>query len=359
MSAVTRPSPTGRVLGDRYRLHSVIAHGGMATVYLATDQRLDRPCAVKIMHASYAADPQFVARFEREARSAARLAHPSIVAVYDQGRDADVVYLVMEYVPGRTLREFIHEQAPLPATAALRLLQPVLEGLSVAHESGIVHRDIKPENLLLADDGRVTIADFGLARRVSTVAAPANRIILGTVDYLAPELLGEGTADARSDVYAAGICLFEMLTGSVPHTGDSPSAIAQRHLSVDVPAPSLLQAGIPPEVDGLVLRATRRDPRQRYADARAFLSDVHRVLARLSSDPAAPAHVPSAPTRPIARPTRVLPRPHPMPQPRQRGRARAVLLAVVLVLLGVAAAGFAGWYLAQSQSSNLPSPIQP
>jgi serine/threonine-protein kinase len=324
----------------------------MATVYLATDERLDRPCAVKIMHAAFAADPHFVERFEREARSAARLVHPAIVAVYDQGRDDDVFYLVMEYIPGRTLRELIHERAPLPPAEALRLLEPVLDALSAAHATGLVHRDIKPENLLLSTDGRVTVADFGLARRASTLTNASERVILGTVDYLAPEQVSEGTADARTDVYAAGICLYEMLTGRVPHTGDTPIAIAYQHVNADVPPPSQRRPGLPPEVDALVLRATRRAPQLRYADASAFLDDVRRILNRLPADPSGTTP-PPARTTPLPRPTRVMERQAPVRPPSRR---RATALAMVLLLIGVAAAITAGWYLAQAQTGILPGP---
>jgi eukaryotic-like serine/threonine-protein kinase len=273
----------GRLLDGRYRVGPRIARGGMATVYQATDLRLDRTVAVKIMHAGLGDDPEFVARFEREARSAARLSHHNVVAVFDQGDDAGTLFLVMEYVPGLTLRDLIRKEAPMEPGKALAVLEPVLAALAAAHVAGMIHRDVKPENVLLADDGRIKVADFGLARAVNaeTQHTATGGVLIGTVSYLSPELVVDGKADARSDVYAAGVLLYEMLTGHKPHQADSPIQVAYKHVHEDVPAPSLRVPGLPPYVDALVARATARDKDLRPTDARVLLHQVRRVRQAL------------------------------------------------------------------------------
>jgi beta-lactam-binding protein with PASTA domain len=272
----------GRVLDGRYRVGARVAKGGMATVYQALDMRLDRTVALKVMHDGLGDDAQFARRFVAEARAAARLSHPNVVAVFDQGDDDGTLFLAMEYVPGRTLRDVIREQAPLSPARALDLLAPILSALSAAHDAGIVHRDIKPENVLMSDKGTVKVADFGLARAVSATGNTATQgLLMGTVSYLAPELVTDGSADARSDVYSAGILLYEMLTGNKPHSGDTPIQVAYAHVHADVPAPSLEQPSIPPYVDALVQRATARDRDLRPADARVFSRQAHRVRSAL------------------------------------------------------------------------------
>ncbi|MDX6258970.1 MAG: eukaryotic-like serine/threonine-protein kinase, partial [Kribbellaceae bacterium] len=272
----------GRVLDGRYRVGSRIAKGGMATVYEALDMRLDRIIALKVMHLGMGDDAEFGRRFVAEARAAAKLSHPNVVAVFDQGTDDDTLFLAMEYVPGRTLRDVIRQQSPLPPARALDLLAPVLSALSAAHDAGIVHRDIKPENVLISNDGTVKVADFGLARAVTTTGNTATQgLLMGTVSYLAPELVTDGRADARSDVYSSGILLYELLTGAKPHTGDTPIQVAYAHVHADVPPPSQLVPGIPPYVDALVQRATARDRDLRPADARVFSRQVHRVRSAI------------------------------------------------------------------------------
>ena len=272
----------GQVIDGRYEVRSLIAKGGMATVYEATDLRLDRTVALKIMHPHLAHDQAFVARFEREAKSAARLTHSHVVAVYDQGADGDTVYLAMELVRGRTLRDILRQYGPLTPEQAMVFLDPVLEALAAAHAAGFVHRDIKPENVLVSDDGRVKVADFGLARALSAGAQSMTQgMIIGTVAYLSPEQVEKGDADGRSDLYAAGILLFEMVTGQVPHEGESPLSVAYQHVNTDVPPPSSVRAGIPVEVDALVVKATRRAAAQRYQTAQEFLADERRVRTTL------------------------------------------------------------------------------
>jgi serine/threonine-protein kinase len=268
---------TGRMLDGRYHVRARIAHGGMATVYLATDTRLDREVALKVMHADLVRDADFVGRFIGEAKSVAKLSHPNIVGVYDQAMDGQHLYLVMEYVPGRTLRELLRERGWLPWQEALRVLDPVLAGLAAAHRAGIVHRDVKPENVLITADGRVKVVDFGLARASAAVGNTRAGMIIGSVSYIAPEQVTGAPTDARTDVYAAGIMLFEMLTGRVPFSGESPLAVAYAHVNGDVPAVSTVVGGIPPGVDQLVGSATSRNPQLRPPDAGVFLQ-VARAL---------------------------------------------------------------------------------
>jgi len=271
----------GRLLDGRYQIRSRIARGGMATVYLATDLRLERRVAVKVMHGHLADDAAFRERFIREARSAARLAHPNVVAVFDQGEDSEMAYLVMEYLPGITLRELLQEHRVLTTEQTLDIIEAVLGGLSAAHRAGIVHRDLKPENVLLADDGRIKIGDFGLARAVSANTA-TGAALLGTIAYLSPELVTRGIADARSDIYAVGIMMYEMLTGEQPYKGEQPVQIAYQHANSTVPPPSARNPRVPAELDEIVQWATARSPEDRPADARALLDqvlDAHASLA--------------------------------------------------------------------------------
>jgi serine/threonine-protein kinase len=262
---------TGRMLDRRYHVRSRIAHGGMATVYRATDTRLDREVALKVMHADLARDDDFVVRFIGEAKSVAKLSHPNIVGVYDQGADGQYLYLAMEYVPGRTLRELLQERRWLPWQEALAIMDPVLAGLTAAHQAGIVHRDVKPENVLLTADGRVKVVDFGLARASAAVGNTRAGMIIGSVNYIAPEQVTGAPTDPRTDVYSAGVMLFEMLSGRQPFSGETPLAVAYAHVNSDVPVVSSVVGGIPPSVDQLVRATTSRDPNLRPADAGMFL----------------------------------------------------------------------------------------
>ncbi|WP_370248633.1 PASTA domain-containing protein [Nocardioides sp.] len=284
---------SGRVLDRRYRLGRRIDRGGMASVYEAHDLRLDRTVAVKVMRADLDAaapdgpdsGPTFAERFVREARAAAALSHPNVVAVYDQGEDDGVVFLAMELVRGRTLRATLREEGRLHPARALALVEPVVAALAEAHRAGLVHRDVKPENVLIADDGRVKVADFGLARAITshTRHTATNGTVMGTVAYLAPELVTNQRADARADVYALGILLFELLTGQQPHRGDTAIAVAFQHVHEDVPAPSTVVPGLPPYLDALVRRATARDAALRPADAGVLLHQVRRVSSALAA----------------------------------------------------------------------------
>ncbi|KAB1660096.1 Stk1 family PASTA domain-containing Ser/Thr kinase [Pseudoclavibacter chungangensis] len=276
MSPANPDDMIGRLIDGRYQVRSMIARGGMATVYVATDLRLERRVAIKIMHDHLAADDSFRARFIREARAAAKLQHPNVVNVYDQGDDHTFAYMVMEYIPGITLRDLLHDHHRLTAEQTTDVMDAVLSGLQAAHRIGIVHRDLKPENVLLADDGRIKLSDFGLARAASANTA-SGQVLLGTIAYLSPELVTKGTADIRSDIYSLGIMMYEMLTGEQPYRGDQPVNIAYRHANEDVPPPSDVCADVPPELDDIVAWATERDPENRPADAGALLAALRQA----------------------------------------------------------------------------------
>jgi eukaryotic-like serine/threonine-protein kinase len=290
--------PIGQLLDGRYRVESHLAHGGMATVYLGTDTRLDRTVALKIMHAELANDQDFVRRFVAEARSIARLSHPNVVTVYDQGADGRTLYLAMEYVPGQTLRDLLSERGQLRPREALDIMESVLGGLAAAHNAGIAHRDVKPENVLLGGSRTVKVADFGLARLLSGTSHTKSGMLIGTAAYLAPEQVSRGAADVRTDVYAAGVMLFELLTGRQPHTGDTPLAVAYKHVNEAVPPPSRLVPGLPPSLDALVALATSRDPDLRPADAGQFLHAIAGARAGLPLGGPPPAALPGPPVDP-------------------------------------------------------------
>jgi len=284
--------PIGQLLDGRYRVESHLAHGGMATVYLGTDTRLDRTVALKIMHAELANDEDFVRRFVAEARSIARLSHPNVVTVYDQGADGRTLYLAMEYVPGQTLRDLLSQRGQLRPREALDIMECVLGGLAAAHEAGIAHRDVKPENVLLGGPRTVKVADFGLARLLSGTSYTKSGMLIGTAAYLAPEQVSRGAADVRTDVYAAGVMLFELLTGRQPHLGDTPLAVAYKHVNEAVPPPSSLVPRLPPSLDALVALATSRNPDLRPADAGQFLHAITGARAGLPLGGPPPAALP-------------------------------------------------------------------
>ncbi|MGT2427280.1 Stk1 family PASTA domain-containing Ser/Thr kinase [Amnibacterium kyonggiense] len=285
MTAAPPDPMVGRLLDGRYQIRARIARGGMATVYLATDLRLERRVAVKVMHAHLADDAAFRDRFIQEARSAARLAHPNVVNVFDQGQDLGTAYLVMEYLQGITLRDLLGEYGRLTPEQTMDILEAVLAGLVAAHKAGIIHRDLKPENVLLADDGRIKLGDFGLAR-AATSSTASGQALLGTIAYLSPELVTRGIADTRSDVYAVGIMMYEMLTGEQPFKGEQPVQIAYQHANDSVPAPSLKNPGVPALLDDLTLWATARDPEDRPRDARAMLDQLFETQHLMHDAPA-------------------------------------------------------------------------
>ncbi|MFE7750462.1 Stk1 family PASTA domain-containing Ser/Thr kinase [Streptomyces sp. NPDC057428] len=368
----------GQLLDGRYRIDARIAVGGMATVYRAVDTRLDRVLALKVMHPALATDVSFVERFIREAKSVALLAHPNVVAVFDQGAQGAYVYLAMEYVAGCTLRDVLRERGALQPRAALDILEPVLAALGAAHRAGFVHRDMKPENVLIGDDGRVKVADFGLVRAVGT-ATDTTGSLLGTVSYLAPEQIEQGTADTRSDVYACGVVLYEMLTGGKPHSGDNAAQVIYQHLNEDVPAPSTVVPGLAAGLDRLVAAATARNPELRPHDAVAMLAESRAERSALTED-----QLDAVPPQAIAEVrdgagdrTSVIPRVIPADQgtahhtsrlempplpPERTGRRariagggrRGAVVALVAVLL-VLGAGAGVWYINSGQFTRVPS----
>lgn len=274
----------GRLVDGRYRVRARIARGGMATVYVATDLRLERRIALKVMHGHLSDDTVFQSRFIQEARAAARLADPHVVNVFDQGQDGDMAYLVMEYLPGITLRELLREQRRLTVPQTVTIMDAILSGLAAAHRAGIVHRDVKPENVLLAEDGRIKIGDFGLAR-ATTANTASGAQLLGTIAYLAPELVTRGMADARSDIYSLGIMLYEMLVGEQPYKGEQPMQIAFQHATDSVPRPSVKNPGVPEQLDELVLWATEKSPDERPTDAQVMLDRLREIERELGIAP--------------------------------------------------------------------------
>jgi len=382
----------GTVFDARYRLEHVLARGGMSTVYRGTDLRLDRTVAIKVMADGLTDDPVFVRRFAQEARAAASLSHPNVVAVYDQGADGGHSYLVMEMVAGRTLRDLLHERGRLSPELACSILLPVLAALSAAHRAGLVHRDVKPENILLADGSDpdaapVKVADFGLARAIASAATTYGTTagaMLGTVAYVAPEQVSAGTTDPRTDVYSAGIVLYEMLTGLPPYIADSAISVAYRHVHDDVPPPSAAVPGLPEELDAITLRATRREPAARPVDAGAFLAELRDVVAdvglRQVPVPAAGPSRPDAPrrhtgtlaldpaglprdaggqpllVRPIPPDPAFRPEP-PARRPRdleQRRHRRHFLLALLLIVVLGAGVAVAGWWFGSGRYTSVP-----
>ncbi|WP_280257380.1 Stk1 family PASTA domain-containing Ser/Thr kinase [Nocardia wallacei] len=396
----------GQMLDGRYRIDAPIARGGMSMVFRGVDTRLDRPVAIKVMDPKFAGDPQFLSRFEFEARSVAKLKHPSLVAVYDQGVDGDHPFLIMELVEGGTLRELLRERGPMPPHAVYAVAEPVLQAIGVAHAAGLVHRDVKPENVLISDAGEVKIADFGLVRAAAGSNMTSASVILGTAHYLSPEQVTDGNADARSDVYSFGVLIFEMLTGRTPFTGDTSLSIAYQRVEKDVPSPSLLIAGVPPEFDELVAHATAREPAHRFADATEMAGELRRIATelhlpayrvpapkesaehlssryRIGPTPAPAASAPDATTRFAAEPpapqpqhTRVMtatqpraedyspdyPSPPPPPQrsyaddfqaDRDRSRRRMYIWAAIVVVLALLL-GLGGWWLGVGRYAAVP-----
>ncbi|MFJ4520267.1 Stk1 family PASTA domain-containing Ser/Thr kinase [Streptomyces sp. NPDC088810] len=373
----------GQLLDGRYRVDARVAAGGMATVYRALDTRLDRVLALKVMHPTLAADGTFVERFIREAKSVARLDHPNVVQVFDQGTDGSYVYLAMEYIAGCTLRDVLRERGAVQPRAALDILEPVLAALGAAHRAGFVHRDMKPENVLIGDDGRVKVADFGLVRSVDTVTSTTGAV-LGTVSYLAPEQIEQGTTDPRVDVYACGVVLYEMLTGGKPHSGDSPAQVLYKHIHEDVPAPSALVPGLPYVLDELVASATARIPDIRPHDAVALLAQVREARLTLTDEQldAVPPQALTAEHDNAEDRTSVIPRaltvPRPLPvdedadapgdgvdrtarfqsppvPPRRRpARPPRAVLAVIAAVLLVFGVGAGVWYINSGQFTKVP-----
>ncbi|MCB0934330.1 MAG: serine/threonine protein kinase [Mycobacterium sp.] len=253
----------------------------MSTVYRGLDTRLDRPVALKVMEARFAGDSQFLTRFQREARAIARLKDPGLVAIYDQGHDGSRPFLVMELIEGGTLRELLRERGPMPPHAVVAVLRPVLSGLGVAHQAGLVHRDVKPENVLISDDGEVKLVDFGLVRAIAEAGITSTSVILGTAAYLSPEQVAGTPTGPRSDVYSAGIMAFELLTGTTPFQGDNALAVASQRLDREVPPPSTIIDGVPPQFDHFIAQATAIDPTGRFEDALDMAAELDVIADEL------------------------------------------------------------------------------
>jgi len=361
----------GRLVDGRYRVRARIARGGMATVYVATDMRLERRIALKVMHAHLSDDSAFQSRFIQEARAAARLADPHVVNVFDQGQDGELAYLVMEYLPGITLRELMREQKRLTITQTITIMDAILSGLAAAHAAGIVHRDVKPENVLLAEDGRIKIGDFGLARATTANTATGAQL-LGTIAYLAPELVTRGTADARSDIYALGIMLYEMLVGEQPYKGEQPMQIAFQHATEQVPRPSARNPSVPEPLDELVLWATEKSPDDRPLDAKAMLTRLREIEREIGVAPAPTATDAPAREYDSGSVTKILPGTALLPTPVEeteesvdnatrlrrrtaRRRSTGAALLTVVLLLAVLAGGV-GWWFGSGPGSLIAVP---
>jgi serine/threonine-protein kinase len=369
---------TGELIDGRYQLIRQMATGGMASIYEALDTRLDRKVAVKIMHPHLAQDEQFVERFIREAKAAAALSHPNIVAVQDQGWNQNgtpAIFLVMEMIEGHTLREYLNEQGSLSVKDGIKFLLPVLSALSAAHKIGIVHRDLKPENILISKEGRIKIADFGLAKGPllgGTMTAESS-VILGSVSYLSPEQVQRGIADSRSDIYSIAITAFEIFTGKKPFEGAEPIQIAYMHVNNRVPKISSLVAGIPEQLDDLIYRATSSNPDERPRDATVFheeLSRINQALSPKENQLSLELDIPIEPMRPkpirksLRAKVRELTESIPTPAPREtteevrkrkkaskrvrRNRKVALLMAVVV--------GIVGWYVLIGPGSRVVVP---
>jgi len=350
------------VFDGRYKIIRKLGAGGMADVYLAEDQELGRRVAIKILNDRHAADDQFIERFRREAKNAAGLSHPNIVSIYDRGDSEGTYYIAMEYLEGRSLKELIVSRGSAPVRTAIEYARQVLAALGAAHKQGIVHRDIKPHNVLVGPEGRLKVTDFGIARSGASQMTEVGSII-GTAQYLSPEQARGSQVDQTSDVYSVGVVLYELLTGQVPFTGDTPLEIAMKHLSEVPRPPSELREDVPPDLDMVVLRALAKDPSERYQSAEEMDADLERILNGLpvGEDTAAAATavlsgsgvLAAAPTSVITRPTEAAPTravpPGSTPPAGYYGyegppRRRRPVWPWVLAVLLLAAAGAAAWF---------------
>jgi serine/threonine-protein kinase len=353
----------------RYRVLRKLGSGGMADVYLAEDEELGRRIAIKILNERHAADDQFIERFRREAKNAAGLSHPNIVQIYDRGEAEGTYYIAMEYLEGRTLKEAVAHRDSLPVADAIAYARQILAALRFAHRKGIVHRDIKPHNALIDDDGRVKVTDFGIARAGAASQMTEAGSIIGTAQYLSPEQARGSAVDHRSDLYSVGIVLYELLTGTVPFTGDTPVEIAMKHLSRVPEPPSARRPGVPRSLDQIVLRALAKDPEERYGSAEEMDAELARVAEGLpvsteTADAAtavlAGAGVTDTAQTAIARAPAPA-RPHTPPRPSgyyyEPPRKRRPFWPWLLALLLLVAAGFAGWVAYEAIEDQLESEL--
>jgi serine/threonine-protein kinase len=357
------PITVGALLAGRYRVTARIGAGGMATIYRAHDESLERDVAVKVLHPHLAHDDSLQVRFRAEARAAAGLLHPNIVNVFDQGA-GEVPYIVMEYVDGPSLREVLDRRGRLNPGEALAVIEPVVQALRRAHAAGLVHRDVKPENVLIAADGTVKVADFGIARAMAETSHTATGMLIGSVHYLAPELMKGEPATARSDQYAVGVVLFELLTNRKPLPAETPMAVAMRHAQERIPPTRQFVKGVPPAVDAVIARATEWDPQRRYPDLASMVMALRSAIPGGATpvviDPPGntdgtliiPVEAQDTVTLPTSTPKRRMRR-RLGPPPRPRSRRRMVLVA--LLVLVAAAAAFAGWNYVVAPVTTAPN----
>jgi eukaryotic-like serine/threonine-protein kinase len=332
-------SDNRRQLGGRYRVERSIGHGGMAQVYEGTDTVLGRTVAIKVLAPQYARDDAFVQRFRREAQAAAKLNHPGVVGVYDTGSDENVHYIVMEYVAGRTLADVLQDEGRLQPERAAEIARAVAQGLAFAHQAGIIHRDIKPANIMLTPTGEVKVMDFGIARAMSSETFTEAATVLGTASYLSPEQAQGEPVDARSDIYSLGVVLYEMLTGRPPFSGDSPVAVAYKHVREDPQLPSQIVPDIPPELEAIVMKAMAKNPANRYSNAQEMAADLDRFLQ--GQPVTATPILPGTETVMFERQhegTAVLTTPLPPEEEGRGGRRAAGILIGLLVLAALAVA---------------------
>ncbi|MBW5469972.1 Stk1 family PASTA domain-containing Ser/Thr kinase [Brevibacillus formosus] len=268
----------GQRLGGRYQIESRVGGGGMAIVYKAKDLILNRPVAVKVLRSQFGTDEDFVNRFRREAQAVASLSHPNVVGVYDVGQDGDTHYMVMEYIEGYTLKEVIIQRGALPVEEAVRIAEQICDALDHAHQNQIIHRDIKPHNIMIGKNGRVKVTDFGIARAVTSATITHTNAMLGSVHYFSPEQARGGITGEKSDIYSLGIVLYEMVTGELPFSGDSPISVALKHLQEPLPEPRQVNPAIPQSVENVILKALVKDPFLRYASASEMLEDLETCL---------------------------------------------------------------------------------
>ncbi|HEX2148889.1 MAG TPA: Stk1 family PASTA domain-containing Ser/Thr kinase [Actinomycetota bacterium] len=362
----------GKHYGGRYEVKGSIASGGMAEVFVARDSMLDRLVALKLMHPEFARNDAFIERFRREAQAAASLNDPRIVAIYDWGSDAGTYFIVMEYVEGNTLAEIIGASGPLPISKAVKIATDVLGGLHLAHQKGIVHRDVKPANIAITVGGQIKVMDFGIARAAHDGAMTVTQtgMVIGTASYFSPEQAQGKPVDARSDIYSVGIVLYEMLTGVVPFKGESPVAVAYKHVTKDPTPPRALAEDIPPALEAVVMKAISKNPDNRYQTALEMCRDLERVLrgekveatpllssseqtAMMAAAPYAASH---GPYEDVRERTSVLPQAGPPPRraPATRGVAKGLVAVAVLVTLGVAVMAF--FMLSETQAPDVTVP---
>ena len=339
------------VLGGRYQVEARIGSGGMAEVYRGFDPVLNRTVAIKVLHSQFARDTSFVQRFRREAQAAARLNQPNIVGVYDTGADDGTQYIVMEFIEGRTLAEFMQTgRRPTPVQAA-EIAQKIAAAIAAAHAQGVIHRDIKPGNVMVTRDGTVKVMDFGIARVLGPETAPQTSAVLGTASYLSPEQAQGGPVDARTDIYSLGAVLYELLTGQPPFTGDTPVAVAYKQVNETPAVPSSINPDVPARLDAVVMKALSKNPSNRYQTAQEFSADLGRVIAgqEVEATPLMPSDTADA-TQVISRPstqTAVLPPPE---EPEGSGRKVWLGILIGILVVGLLAAG--GYLLVNSLTGD-------